>query len=277
MAIGAILFVAFSIRPQSTLVDAVTVGMGTFQKTVVDEGVTAFKVKRVITAPADGITPTLSLKAGDKVKKGQVLAVFEWDRDFKMKSPIDGYVLRIFEKDRRHVPRGTPILEVGSPESLEIVAELLSEEVVDVRVGMKASITQWGKDFPLEATVRKVERSAQEKVSALGVREQRVKVYLDIVTKRSRWEGLGDGYRVEVSIVTSELSDVPKIPIGTLISDQGKPAVFLIESQRIVLQTLEIADRNQNFVVPKGDFFKGKSLVLYPGSGLSEGDRVKIR
>tara|TARA_Y100000590_G_scaffold457256_1_gene609507 strand:+ start:4803 stop:5693 length:891 start_codon:yes stop_codon:yes gene_type:complete len=276
--IGAmILFLVLSLKPKKTPVDLGLVTRGVFQKTIIDEGVTSFKNKFVVTAPADGITPTLKLKAGDMVKKGQILVRFEWDSDFKIKSPLDGDVLRVFEKDRRHVMRGTPILEVGDPRKIEIVAKLLSEEVVDVRVGQKAKITKWGKDQPLDAVVRKIEPSAKEEVSALGVKEQRVKVHLDIITDQSIWKNLGDGFRVEVSIITMEKKNVSLLPIGSLFSDQGKPAVFVVNQNKAHLKHVKVGEQNSEYIELENGVDVGTQVVLYPGSGLKDGVKVQER
>ena len=78
IAVVAIGYWAF--KPSATPVDIGEVSEGLFLKTFVEEGVTSFKNKYVISAPADGIVTTIDLKSGDAVKKNQVLFRFLWDQ-----------------------------------------------------------------------------------------------------------------------------------------------------------------------------------------------------
>ncbi len=91
-------------------------------------------------------------------------------------SPVDGYVLKVFEESARPVQAGTPLLEVGDPDDLEGETDLFSADAAGVVPGMDVSIEGWGGDRPLRGRVSAVERSGFTKVSALGVEEQRVKV-----------------------------------------------------------------------------------------------------
>lgn len=191
---------------------------------------------------------------------------------------MDGFILQVFEKDRKHVVRGTPILEVGSPESVEIIAAYLSEEVLNIKKGQKALITNWGGDKPLSATVSEIEPQAREEISALGVKEKRVNVHLDILTDRMHWKSLGDGFRVEVSILVNEIPNVLLIPIGSLFSKDGQPAIFVIENDQLKLTPVEIGDRNQEFaLLLSQNLQENVKVVLYPGSTLKNGDKIKVR
>lgn len=276
-AIATALAVAWALRPTFTPVDLGEITIGTFQKSIEDEGTTEFKDKHIISAPADGITPTIDIEAGDPIKKGQLLFKFLFDPDIPVVSPVNGYVLRVFEKDRRHVPRGTPILEVGNPNSLEVVSKLLSEEVLDIQLGQRVLISNWGGDKPLEAEVIKLEPVAKEEISALGVKEQRVTVHFKITTDKEVWKSLGDGFRVEVSVIIAEKQSTKLLPVGALFSSDGQPAIFVYENKKIKLQKVELGDRNRDFAELKSELPAGTQVVLYPGSGLRAGDKVKPR
>ena len=116
----------------------------------------------------------------------------------ELSSPISGRVLRVVEKSERVVPVGTPILILGEPGQIEIVADVLSTDAVKIRPGAPVLLDGWGGDHPLPARVRLVEPYGFTKVSALGVEEQRVNVISDFVDAPGP---LGDGYRVECQIV----------------------------------------------------------------------------
>ena len=50
-------------------------------------------------------------------------------------APVDGVVLKRLRESASVVPVGEPLLEIGDPASLEIVADLLSTDAVRVRRG----------------------------------------------------------------------------------------------------------------------------------------------
>ena len=74
-----------------------------------------------------------------------------------------------------------------------------------------------------------MEPSGFMKVSALGVEEQRVNVIVDFADEVEP-ASLGDGYRVEVRIVTWREDSVLKVPVGALFRRGQDWAVFLVEN-----------------------------------------------
>ena len=127
-----------------------------------------------------------------------------------VRSPVAGKVLRILEQSERVVAAGAPLITIGDPTRLEIVADLLSTEAVKVKAGMPVLLEGWGGDKPLRARVRVVEPYGFTKVSALGVEEQRVNVVADIVDSPGP---LGDGYRVGTKIIIWSGEEVLKAPV----------------------------------------------------------------
>ena len=122
-------------------------------------------------------------------------------REVAIVAPVDGIVLKRVRESESVVPVGEPLLEIGDPQRLEIVADLLSTDAVRVPPGAPVILEQWGGGQPLQARVRRVEPSGFMKVSALGVEEQRVNVLIDFVDVAAAARALGDNYRVEVRIV----------------------------------------------------------------------------
>ena len=55
-------------------------------------------------------------------------------------------VLRVHQESETLVPAGTPLIEVGNPAELEMVADLLSTDAVKVRPGFPVLIDGWGGD-----------------------------------------------------------------------------------------------------------------------------------
>jgi HlyD family secretion protein len=110
-----------------------------------------------------------------------------------VRSPVSGGVLRVLTESEGVVSSGTPLVEIGNPQKLEIVTDLLSTDAVKVKPGQRALIDGWGGGRSLEAVVRRVEPYGFTKVSALGVEEQRVNVIVDITDPIELWRRLGHG------------------------------------------------------------------------------------
>ena len=192
-------------------------------------------------------------------------------------SPVDGVVLKRFRESESVVPAGEPLLEIGDPSHVEIVADLLSTDAVKVEPGMRVDVEHWGGDTPLRAWVERVEPSGFTKVSALGVEEQRVNVIIDFEDDRAAWRAMGDGYRVEARIAIWEAEDVVRVPTGALFRVADQWAVFVVQGGRAHRAVLELGERtNEQAEVRKG-LRAGQEVVLHPPDTLTDNARVVVR
>jgi HlyD family secretion protein len=195
----------------------------------------------------------------------------------QIRSPIDGVVLERLQQSEAVVPAGAPLLELGAPQDLEIVADLLSSDAVKVKPGARVLVEQWGGDQPLGGRVRLVEPSGFLKISALGVEEQRVNVIIDLTDPREAWKKLGDGYRVEVEVVIAEDADVLKVPTSALFRRGGDWAVFVAEGGRARLRLVEIGRRNGLEAQLLSGLEAGALVVVHPGEAITDGARISPR
>jgi HlyD family secretion protein len=171
------------------------------------------------------------------------------------------------------VQSGTPILELGDPGNLEVVVDLLSRDVVRVKVGAKATITGWGGP-PIAAVVERVEPSALTQVSALGIEEQRVTVILALEGAPETVAELGHGFRVIASIAIWQADDVLTIPVGALFRDGQDWATYVVRDGRVALQRIELGERNESFAQVLDGVQAGDRVVLHPSDQVSEGVKV---
>ena len=191
-------------------------------------------------------------------------------------APVDGVVLRRLRESASVVPVGDPLLEIGDPRGLEIVADLLSTDAVRVSPGNAVSIEQWGGNEPLEGRVRRVEPSGFMKVSALGVEEQRVNVIIDFADHGESTR-IGDGYRVEVRIVIWREPAVLKVPVGSLFRRGDEWAAFVVANGRAQMQPVQLGQRNDREAQVLKGLSAGETMVMFPPDTLENGARVAIR
>jgi HlyD family secretion protein len=190
-------------------------------------------------------------------------------------APVSGRVLRVLQKSEGVVMAGTPLLEVGNPEVLELVIDLLTTDAVRVAPGTPVTIQGWGGDRPLAARVRKVEPSAFTKLSALGVEEQRVNVIAALTEPRERWAALGDGFRIEGRLVLWRGEDVLTIPLGAAFRHGDGWAVFRVESGRARLTPVRIGHRGETEVEVLGGLEPGALVAVHPGDRVNDEARVE--
>ena len=191
-------------------------------------------------------------------------------------APVSGVVLKRQRESEMVVPVGEPLLEIGDPANLEIVADLLSTDAVRVPPGAPVLIEQWGGNHPLNARVRRIEPSGFRKISALGVEEQRVNVIIDLVDGAAARQ-LGDGYRVEVRVVIWRDDAALKAPIGALFRRGDQWAAFVVDKDVARLQTVRLGQRNDTEGQITGGLAEGQTVVLHPPDTLQDSIRVKIR
>jgi HlyD family secretion protein len=201
----------------------------------------------------------------------------ETGRIVAVPSPADGVILKRVHESESVVPAGEPLVEIGDPSQLEIVADLLSTDAVRVSPGARAMIEQWGGQKTLDAKVRRIEPAGFTKISALGVEEQRVNVILDFIDPAAAWAALGDAYRVEVRIVTWESQSVVRVPTSALFRVGNDWAAYVVDGDRVRRTLLKIGHQTGQDAEVLSGIAEGARVVLHPGDTLSDGARVKPR
>lgn len=194
-----------------------------------------------------------------------------------LKSPIDGRVLRILHKSESIVSVGTPLVEIGNPDDLEVNIEMLSTNVVRVKVGQHALIKRWGGQYDLNARVRVVEPSGYTKISALGVEEQRVNVILRFTDPLEKWQSLGDAFRVEAAIIVDRADNALQVPISSLFRQNEQWSVFKAVDGKAILQSVEIGRRNDRYAEIKRGLAEGESIITHPSNQVSDGASIVLR
>ena len=198
-------------------------------------------------------------------------------RPVEIVSPVNGVTLKRLHESETVVAAGEPLLELGDPGDLEIVADLLSADAVRVPPNARVLIEQWGGPAVLKGRVTRVEPSGFVKVSALGVEEQRVNVRIEFADPSTAALALGEGYRVEIRIVVWEQTDVVKVPVASLFRVGEAWAVFAIDGNRVRSQVVGVGERNAAEAQVLNGLAEGQAVVLYPPDMLKDGSRIVAR
>jgi HlyD family secretion protein len=198
---------------------------------------------------------------------------------FEIRSPVAGRVLRILQESEANVAIGAPLLEVGDPDALEAVVDILSTDAEAVTAGAPVRFDPGPGGIALEGRVRLVEPSAFTKVSALGIEEQRVNVVIDFTNTPEELAKLhlGDGYRVDAHIVVERRDHALLVPTGALFRRGDGWAVFTIRDGRAHADEVRIGPRNASHAVVEGGLDEGARVIVYPTDAVRDGVRVALR
>ena len=188
-------------------------------------------------------------------------------------APDSGKVLRVFEKSERVVSAGTPLVEMGNPEDIELVIDVLSSDAVKVEPDMRVQVEEWGGGTVLSGVVRTVEPAAFTKISALGIEEKRVNIIVDLEEPESR---LGDNYRIQAKIILWQGEGVLQVPVSSIFrGDQGWN-VFVIRNGKAVRQPITIGKRGTYYAEVLDGLEEGDVVVIHPTNDLEDDMRVKV-
>lgn len=194
-----------------------------------------------------------------------------------LRAPVSGTVLRVLRESAGVVQAGEPILEIGDPGKLEIIADLLSADAVRVEPDQQVWIEEWGGGHRLHGVVRRIEPYGFTRASALGIEEQRVNVLIDISGSADEWNRLGHGYRVETRIVLWRGEGVLQVPLSALFRHGGDWAVFAFEQGRARIRKVERGRHNGIVAEIRSGLDEGDRVVLYPSERIVEGMLLEAR
>lgn len=194
----------------------------------------------------------------------------------KISAPESGRVLRIVQQDEAVVQAGAPLVQIGDPRDLEIVADFLSTEAVQIRSGAPVTIDGWGGPV-LRGRVVRVDPAGFAKVSALGIEEQRVGTVIDLVDPPESWERLGHDFRVIVHVAIWESNDALTVPASALFRRGDDWAVFAVKDGRAHATVVRTGQRNSKLVEVLSGLSPEDRVVLHPSDRVAEGTAVAER
>lgn len=194
----------------------------------------------------------------------------------QIRAPASGRVLKVIQQSEGVVAAGSPLVEIGDPLDLEVVADLLSADAVQVKVGAAVSIDGWGGP-PLRGRVTRIEPEGFVKVSALGIEEQRVRTIVDFVDPPEAWSALGNDFRVIVRVALWNAESVLTVPVAALFRRGDDWAVFALRDGLARATVVDIGRRNDRMAEVLSGLSAGDQVVLHPSDRIADGVAVAER
>lgn len=265
VALGWYLF-----KPGRIPAEVAIVARGSYEDFLEEEGMTRVKEKFIIYAPVSGVLERITLHSGDRVTRGMELFAVNWEQLRRVRSPIDGHVLRVIRESAGPVVMQEPIMEVGNLSHMEVAVEALTQDAVRVDPGDTVEITGWG-GKTLKGTIRLVEPAAFTRISSLGVEEQRTRVLVDFAAP----DTMGEAFKVQCKILLQQLPDRVVVPSAALFRDDGQWALFTVEKGRAKKIQVEVEARNSFYASITKGVTPGMEVILYPSENIADGIKVE--
>jgi len=201
----------------------------------------------------------------------------------EMQSPVSGTVLKRFVSNERFLTAGTPLLEIGQLQQMEVEADVLTLDVVAAKVGDEVEI--YGPaigEKKVKGRVMRIYPAGFTKISSLGVEQQRVKVIIRFDEKDLQRllaeRRLGVGYAVRVKIFTGKKSKTLIVPRSAMFrSTDNRWQVFAVRDGRAQLQTVTVDLMNDREAEIKKGLKEDDQVILAPESSLVDGTKVTVR
>ena len=190
-----------------------------------------------------------------------------------IKSPVNGIVLALPVKQGQVVNPGDLLANVAESGQLEIKSDILSDDLADIKIGQKVTITApvLGQQS-LAGEVKKIYPQAEEKTSALGVVQRRVPVIISLPDPAS----LKPGYEARVSIETMTRQNVLVLPREAVRTrTDGQKEVMVVINKRIQHQLVKTGISDQENIEITGGLTADELVVRDGSLSLSENTRVK--
>ena len=195
------------------------------------------------------------------------------ERQLVVSSPVEGVVLDLPVKLEQVLAPGTPLASIAAPDQLEVKADILSDDLAEVELGQKVTITApvLG-ERALVGEIVKIYPRAEEKQSALGIIQRRVPIIIAI----SEPANLKPGYEVRVAIATFSKDNVTIAPRETVrTTKDGQKQVMVVIDNRIRHQLIETGISDRENIEITGGLTSGDLIVKDGSLDLQDNTRIK--
>ncbi|MDO4261500.1 MAG: efflux RND transporter periplasmic adaptor subunit [Eubacteriales bacterium] len=224
-------------------------------RTYYEEAIAAYESQLSL---MDGSIEALSGSAGAAGEQidAQIRQVEKLLEKTEPSAPFEGIVWEVLAESGDYVVANQPLYRIYGTEEMTLEAELLDTQAALLSVGETASVLL-ADGTELEAEVVFVSPISTQKLSVLGIEENRCRVELSVEELPER---IGAGHQADVTFSVVRKESVLQIPVSAVVPGGAGDAVYVKEGSRAVLREITLGEQSG-----------GRGEVL---GGLSEGDKV---
>lgn len=193
--------------------------------------------------------------------------------DQDLRSPISGVITSIADGSDGITPEGTIIAVISNPNSIQIKAMVDEGSIKYIKIGQPTIISGTGFKGKYSGVVKQIYPFA-DKVSSNSVTRNMVGVIISINDPVSN---LLPGLSVDLTIKTSEKSNVVKLPYSTLKQDDyGNEYVYIFQNGKAVRKNVTTGSEDDYGVEILNGLRRGDIIIESSTDGLVNGARVRL-
>jgi RND family efflux transporter MFP subunit len=188
-------------------------------------------------------------------------------QDTVLTAPIGGIVSQRLAQNGERVGIDARVVEIVDLSRLELEAPLAASDSVQVRVGQTARLKVEGRAEDIAATVSRINPSASSS-------SRSVLVYLSV----SQLPGLRQGLFAQGTLDTVNVTTLA-VPLSAVRTDKPQPYVQLIQSGRILHQTVQMGERGEaqgQTMIAMKNIAAGAQIIRASAGNLRENTVVKM-
>lgn len=191
----------------------------------------------------------------------------------KVLSPMDGVVLEKLLEENSTVVAGTPGFVIGNIKTLELEANILSDDSYKVKFGDEVEISSKALgDTVVKGKVSKIAPIAKTIASNLGVNQKRVQITIDLP---GGYGLLKPGYNVDIKIVTAQKKDVIAVPDSAVFDYKGNSCVFVIANDKTAIRQVRKGLEGDKLIEITEGLNEGDIILTKPDNNTKEGLKIK--
>jgi multidrug efflux pump subunit AcrA (membrane-fusion protein) len=235
-------------------------------------GITGQQSKEDVYSLLPGNISEVKIKEGDKVRKGQLLALVKRtvavfsNKPVEITAPIDGYIGKIYLAQGSYVDSESPLLSVIKIDTLLIDARLPVVDIDKVKVGMTALVSA-PEVKDLTAVIHRIDPPIS--LSAVVVH-----IFLYLPNK---------GHKIRPDTIVSVRISTPSfgmltIPSVSAYKNGGQTGVWKIVNGKVQWTAVEIlGESSDSLAIKSPNVSPGDSIVVAGGDALSDGVKVMVK
>ena len=195
----------------------------------------------------------------------------------RITAPISGVISDLSIQKGGVAGPTSPLMNIFNTDSYLVEVYVLATDIRSINIGMEVDliIDGRGEDIIYEGIVRRIAPVATQRISALGLEEQRVKVSVEL--DGSSDTRLFPGLSIDVEFTIDRRDDVLVVPRTAIFPYNQGDAVWVIRDGRANVQPVETDFTNNREVVITEGLNEGDLVILQPQlEGISEGRRISM-
>ncbi|WML34753.1 efflux RND transporter periplasmic adaptor subunit [Clostridium sp. OS1-26] len=188
-------------------------------------------------------------------------------------SSVDGVILEKLINENASVTAGTAAFLVADTKSLELEANILSDDIYKVKIGNEVQVS--GKPIGNSTIIGKITKIAPEAkniTSSLGVNQKRVPVTIEIKDEAGL---LKPGYDLDIKVITEVKKDALVVPDTSVFDYKGSSCVFVVDNGKAVIRQIKKGIESEKSIEVIEGLKPGERILVKLDNNIKEGMKIR--